>query len=88
MFTVDLKYHAPGSYDFGVIDPSKYTGPITYVPVNSTRGFWGFTGSGYAVGSGTFSPLCIHAIVDTGTTLIYAPQAVVAAYWAQVPGSS
>lgn len=88
VFTADLKYHAAGSYDFGVIDSTKYTGAITYVAVNNANGFWEFTGSGYAVGSGTFVSSSIDTIADTGTTLIYAPTAVVKAYYAQVSGSS
>ena len=32
VFTVDLQWRAPGSYDFGFIDDTKYIGPITYVP--------------------------------------------------------
>ncbi|KAF7976238.1 hypothetical protein HWV62_7272 [Athelia sp. TMB] len=88
VFTADLKYHAAGSYDFGVIDPLKYTGSITYVDVDNSNGFWEFTGTGYAVGSGSFSSESIDAIADTGTTLIYAPASVVLAYYAKVSGSS
>jgi aspergillopepsin I len=32
VFTADLQRGAPGSYDFGFIDPTKYIEPITYVP--------------------------------------------------------
>jgi aspergillopepsin I len=46
LFAVDLKKGAPGSYDFGFIDSSKYTGDITYTDVDSSQGFWGFTSSG------------------------------------------
>ncbi|KAF7984265.1 hypothetical protein HWV62_16110 [Athelia sp. TMB] len=88
VFTADLKYHAAGTYDFGTIDSSKYTGSITYVDVDDSQGFWEFTGSGYAVGSGSFKSSSIDTIADTGTTLIYAPSAVVKAYYAAVPGSS
>ncbi|KAI5307596.1 Type I transmembrane sorting receptor, partial [Ascosphaera atra] len=31
VFTASLKHNAPGSYDFGFIDKSKYTGEIKYV---------------------------------------------------------
>lgn len=88
VFTADLKYHAAGSYDFGFIDDSKYTGSITYVSVDDSNGFWEFTSSGYAVGSGTFKKTSIDAIADTGTTLIYVPDTVVDAYYDQVDGAS
>jgi aspergillopepsin I len=32
VFTADLQKGAPGSYDFGFIDSTKYIEPITYVP--------------------------------------------------------
>lgn len=41
LFAVNLKYHAAGTYDFGFIDSTKYTGAITYVNVDSSQGFWG-----------------------------------------------
>ncbi|MCJ1376562.1 Type I transmembrane sorting receptor [Loxospora ochrophaea] len=88
VFTADLKKGEPGTYDFGFIDSSKYTGSITYVPVNTANGFWEFTGSGYAVGSAAFKSQSIDAIADTGTTLLLVPQAIVTAYYAKVSGAS
>ena len=88
LFTVNLKKGAPGSYDFGFIDSTKYTGAITYVNVNTGNGFWEFTSNGYAVGSGAFTSTSIDAIADTGTSLLYLPTAVVSAYYAQVTGAS
>ena len=72
----------------GTIDSSKYTGSITYIDVDDSQGFWEFTGSGYAVGSGSFKSTSIDTIADTGTTLIYIPDAVVEAYYGQVSGAS
>lgn len=88
LFTADLKYHASGTYDFGSIDSSKHTGSITYVDVDDSQGFWEFTGTGYAVGSGSFKSTSIDTIADTGTTLIYVPDAVVTAYYKGVSGAS
>lgn len=88
LFTANLKKGEPGNYNFGYIDSSEYTGSITYVPVNTANGFWEFTGSGYAVGSGTFVTSSIDAIADTGTTLLYLPAAAVRAYYAKVSGAT
>ena len=88
LFTANLKKGAPGSYDFGYIDATKYTGSITYVNVNTANGFWEFTSNGYAVGSGAFTSASIDAIADTGTTLLYLPTTVVSAYYARVSGAS
>ncbi len=88
VFTANLKKGTPGAYDFGFIDSSKYTGSITYTPVNTANGFWEFTGSGYAVGTGSFKKLRIDAIADTGTTLLLVPDSVVSAYYAKVSGAA
>lgn len=76
-----------GTYNFGYIDSKAYTGAITYTPVDSSDGFWGFSSSGYSVGSGSFVSSRLNGIADTGTTLLYLPDSVVKAYYAQIRGS-
>lgn len=88
LFTANLKKGAAGTYDFGYIDKTAYTGSITYTPVSTANGFWEFTGTGYAVGSGSFVSSSIDAIADTGTTLLLLPDAVVSAYYAKVSSAS
>jgi hypothetical protein len=88
LFAVSLKYHAAGTYDFGYIDTSKYTGTITYTSVDTSQGFWQFSFGGYTIGTGTETKTTINGIADTGTTLLYLPAAVVRAYYAKVSGSS
>jgi len=87
LFAVTLKYHAAGTYDFGFLDSSKYTGDITYVNVDTSNGWWEFTATGYTVGTGSESTASIDGIADTGTTLLYLPTAVVTAYYAKVANS-
>ncbi|PSK46114.1 aspartic protease SNP2 [Elsinoe australis] len=89
LFTVRLRKGAAGTYDFGFIDSSKYSGAITYVPVNNGQGFWGFTAGGYQIGSGAAVSTSIgSAIADTGTTLLYLPSSVVTAYYRQVSSAT
>lgn len=88
LFTANLKKGAPGSYNFGYIDSSEYTGSITYTAVDNSQGFWGFTSSGYTVGTGAAVSESIPAIADTGTSLLLLPDDLVSAYYAQVSGSS
>ena len=76
----NLKYHGPGTYDFGYINSSRYTGSITYTNVNPSSGFWQIAVSGY--GSSPF-----NAIVDTGSSLIYLPSAILSAYYSKVSGA-
>ncbi|KAH7066915.1 aspartic peptidase domain-containing protein [Paraphoma chrysanthemicola] len=86
LFAVTLKYHAAGTYDFGFIDTSKYTGAITYVNADTSQGFWGISATAYSIGSTTTSA-SISGILDTGTTLIYTDTAIVKAYYAKVSGA-
>ena len=88
LFTANLKKGEPGSYNFGYIDSSEYTGDITYTAVDNSQGFWGFTSSGYTVGSGSAVTESIPAIADTGTSLLLLPDDVISAYYGQVSGSS
>lgn len=77
-----------GTYDFGFIDKAKYTGELTYVPVNPSPGYWTWTSSGYAIGSAGFTANAITGIADTGTSLLYLPTAIVTAYYRQVTGAT
>lgn len=87
VFTCDLKHNAPGKYNFGYIDSAAYTGALSYTPVDSSQGFWGFTASGYAVGSGARASTSITGIADTGTTLLLLPTSVLQAYYRKVSGA-
>nr|AUS76867.1 aspartic proteinase [Leptoxyphium fumago] len=78
LFAARLRYHTAGTYDYGYIDSSKYSGSIHYVPVNTANGFWEFTASGVSGSS----------IADTGTTLLYIPDSNVDAYYANVDSAS
>ena len=87
LFTANLKKGEPGSYNFGYIDDSEYTGDITYTDVDNSQGFWGFTASGYTIGTGSAVSEDIASIADTGTSLLLIPDDVVSAYYAQVSGA-
>ena len=63
LFAVSLKHHAAGSYDFGYIDKSKFTGSLKYADVDSSEGFWMFTAEGYGVGDGKANSEPIRGII-------------------------
>ncbi|EDU43540.1 Asp multi-domain protein [Pyrenophora tritici-repentis] len=86
LFAAQLRYHGQGSYDFGFIDSSKYTGPITYVPVDNSRGHWGFISTGYSIGTGDNINWKIDAILDTATTLVFLDTNIVEKYYSQIKG--
>ncbi|KEI36535.1 uncharacterized protein L969DRAFT_90876 [Mixia osmundae IAM 14324] len=79
------------SMTVGGVDPSKFSGSISYVNVAGNSGFWTVrlpkitaTTSAKKVG-GSYSVL---AVIDSGTTLILAPADQARAFWAAVPGSA
>ncbi len=77
LFTARLRKGTPGTYDFGYIDSSKYSGDIYYTDVDNSQGFWGFTPDSYSVGSSQGSASIGASIADTGTTLLLLPDDVV-----------
>lgn len=88
LFAADLRHGAPGTYDFGFVDHAKYTGAVMYTPVRPGGYYWEMTAAGYQVGTDApFAPLAFDVIADTGTTLLLLPDAIVKAYYGQVPGS-
>ncbi|KAJ5101927.1 hypothetical protein NUU61_004149 [Penicillium alfredii] len=87
LFAVTLKHNAPGSYDFGFIDKSKFKGDLTYADVDSSQGFWQFTADGYKIGDSGSSGSSIDGIADTGTTLMLLPDTIVSEYYKQVDGA-
>lgn len=85
LFTASLKHDEPGSYDFGFIDKSKYTGDIFYTDVDSSRGFWTITVDSYSAGNASGSSF--DGVVDTGTTLLLLDDDIVSNYYTQVQGA-
>lgn len=88
LFTSALKYHAAGTYTFGEIDHSQYSSKnIIYTPVDKSRGFWGFTMSGYAVGTHAFTSASTDAVADTGTSLLLLDDDIVKTFYSRVAGA-
>ncbi|EME40971.1 hypothetical protein DOTSEDRAFT_37691 [Dothistroma septosporum NZE10] len=86
VFTADLQeIDGTGTYEFGNIDPVKYSGELHYIPVNSSSGFWQFSVPSYKVGEKIQKcSECNPMIADTGTTLVYLDYPIVKAYYEQV----
>jgi len=87
VFTADLQHDAPGTYTFGVINKTAYTGDIVYTDVDPSNGMWTFTSTGFIVGDGELNKTSTKAIADTGTSLIWLPDEINQAYYSQVKGS-
>lgn len=67
LFTADLQTNG-GSYDFGYIDSSKYSGSITYVDtLQENPSYWDFTAGGYSV-NGQSGDDIGYSIMDTVRT--------------------
>ena len=87
--TAALKSGGAGSYEFGTIDTTKFTGQLTNVSVDSSNGFWQFDSASFAVGNGQVQQItqAPTAIMDTGTTLMLVSPEVAKAYYSQVEGA-
>ncbi|KAK7978262.1 secreted aspartic proteinase precursor [Apiospora saccharicola] len=92
LFTADLKHNSDkGSYNFGFIDHSLHGSEIQYVDVDNSEGFWGVQMTGYAISGQDVryefsTPKSV--IIDTGTTLLYAPDSAVEDYFRAVPSAN
>ncbi|KAM3485148.1 hypothetical protein MY8738_001616 [Beauveria namnaoensis] len=88
VFTVDIKHRADGTFGFGFIDDSKYTGDITYTDVDSSRGFWTITSTGYQIGDDEFVETEYSGIVDTGGSSFEVPSAAYEAWRSKFPAGA
>jgi hypothetical protein len=92
LFTVDLKHNSSeGSYNFGYIDHTLHSSDIEWINVDNSDGFWGVLMTGFAVENNPYryefaSPQSV--ILDTGSTLFYAPDQAVTKYFESVPGAN
>jgi hypothetical protein len=92
VFTTDLRHNSSqGTFNFGRIDPDLNGTEYQYIGINKKDGFWGVNFFGFAVqGSSDVyefgSPRTV--ILDTGSTLMYAPDEAVQQYYKSVPGSN
>ncbi|KAJ1025468.1 hypothetical protein NDA13_004278 [Ustilago tritici] len=76
-----------GKVTLGGVDPAKYSGKITEMDNVSTKGFWEASIDAITVGGTDLDLPGRTAILDTGTTLIVAPEADADAVHAQISGS-
>ncbi|UKZ61627.1 uncharacterized protein TrAtP1_002887 [Trichoderma atroviride] len=79
-----------GEFEFGYVDPSKFTGAMAYAPLDvssSSGGEWITEFSGFIV-NGTFIIYSWPVILDTGTGGSGVPRTLADYYFSQVPGST
>ncbi|OAP57461.1 hypothetical protein AYL99_08199 [Fonsecaea erecta] len=87
VFTAQLKSGAVGSYEFGNIDTSAFTGQLATAPVDSSNGFWQVDSTSAAVQGQSVDISGGTAILDTGTSLMLVPDEMLTAYWGTVDGA-
>lgn len=78
-----------GQVTFGGVDSSKYTGKLVEIPNVSTQGFYEIPIQGVSVNGKTIDKLSTGrtSILDTGTSLMVAPQSDAEAVHEQIPGA-
>jgi len=77
-----------GTFHFGYIDDSQYTGSIAYSNIIDFSGEWSVQITGYQIGNNAFVNQNFNTVIDTGTGGSDLPRSVVDAYFAKIPGSS
>ena len=77
VFAANLQHQAAGSYDFGGVDPSSYSGIITFTPVDNSQGSWMVTSD-----SGD------RGVMDTGTSLLLLSNDTASQYYAKVSSAA
>ena len=88
LFAIDLYSDKDGSFDFGYIDETKYTGDISYTSVDTTQNFWNFQMTGYAIGDGEIQTVeTFNSLIDTGGPNMGLPAEIVNAYYGSIGGS-
>ncbi|KAL3964929.1 hypothetical protein ACCO45_001933 [Purpureocillium lilacinum] len=90
LFTSNLRSQQPGNYNFGYINQSEYTGQIQYAKIDPQSPYWKISLTGYQVGNNTsdLKSYAWNAIVDTGTSLLLAPEEILKGYWSKVQGAT
>ncbi|KAI8305803.1 Aspartic-type endopeptidase ctsD [Colletotrichum sp. SAR11_240] len=92
IFCVYLNRAADGpntsEISFGSCNPDKYTGNFTYTAVGSENGDWAIPLDGIAYDGQKSGAAGKLAYIDTGTSYVFGPQTDVAAFHANIPGSS
>ncbi|KAI0910204.1 aspartic peptidase domain-containing protein [Ustulina deusta] len=92
VFTVDFRHNSSdGSFNFGYIDDKLHESDIVYTNVDTSKGFWGVKNTAFGISGEnlTYSFLTPKTvIIDTGTTLLFAPEASVDTYFAKIPGAN
>lgn len=89
VFTADLRRNATGRFDFGYLDTSLASDNISWMDTTTGSQHWDvefdlMTWNGGREKSWYSYPF--NATIDTGTTLMFLPDALASMYWFTVPG--
>ncbi|KAG5917037.1 hypothetical protein E4U53_004244 [Claviceps sorghi] len=89
LFAASFRPQGPGRWDFGFLDPAEHKGEIRYANVFLPFRHWKTVAGRYSVGDGPLSGADAtigNVTFDSGSELLYLPDAVVDAYYARVDG--
>lgn len=77
-----------GTLTIGGTDTSAYTGDIQWIPISLPGGYWSIPLDDVSAGGRSVGINASEVVIDTGTTLIGAPAADVAAIYRQISQAS
>lgn len=72
----------------GGTNTALYSGSIEYHPLSTTNGFWQIGGASVSIGGQPALSDAFDTIIDSGSTIVTAPQAAADAFWQNVQGAS
>ena len=81
LFTVDIKKKEDSVYHFGYVDKTRFSKPITYMPVKNWN-HWVVETAAYKFGDGSVTKAVNKALIDTGTTNIMMTPEMAKKYYA------
>lgn len=87
VFTVDLRRNATGRFDFGYVDDTLASENITWIDSEPTSNHWDvrFDLTAWDGKHDTWWFQEFNATIDTGTTLLFLPDALASMYWFAIP---
>ena len=88
-FTTTSSPTAPGgTLTIGGVDTSAFSGELNWINIVQPAAYWAIPLQDVRVGGQSLGLTDAAVVIDTGTTLIGAPQSFAEAVYAQVPGSA
>lgn len=88
-FTIDLRKNATSRLDFGRVDETLASDAITWLDTDPNSPHWSveFDLTAWTGSHSMWMYHKYHAVIDTGTSLVFLPDVLTSMYWDKVPAA-